>query len=244
MKRAERGVTLMELLIAVTLLSLLVSGVLIAMRVGLSALQRTNARVIDNRRAAGAQRILEQQLAGLMPVTADCSAAGGQGPFPKVAFFQGEPQTMRFVSSYALAEGSRGTPRILEFQVIPGENGRGVRLVVNEHLYTGGFGAGRFCLPPAPDPLSGMMLTRYVPVQTGTGSFVLADKLAACRIFYRAPLAEPPYERWVPVWVFPFWPTAVRIEMLPLEEDTSRVTPTTLTIPVFVNRVPMGLYYD
>ena len=44
---------------------------------------------------------------------------------------------MRLASSYSLQEGSRGLPMILEYLVIPGENHEGVRLVVNEHLYSG-----------------------------------------------------------------------------------------------------------
>ena len=67
---SRAGVTLVELLIAVSLLSLLVAGILTAMRVGLNALERTNQRVIANRRAMGAQKILEQQFAGFMPVSA------------------------------------------------------------------------------------------------------------------------------------------------------------------------------
>ena len=51
--------------------------------------------------------------------------------------FQGDPQTMRFVSSYSLTEAARGLPRLLEYQVIPGEDGNSVRLVVNEIVYTG-----------------------------------------------------------------------------------------------------------
>lgn len=244
MKRGQAGVTLLELLIAVTLLSLLVAGVLMAMRAGLTALNRTNSRVIANRKAIGAQRILEQELAGFIPVTAECNAAGGQPPFPKVPFFQGDTETMRFVSTYSLNDASRGVPRILEFQVIPGENGQGVRLVVNEHLYTGGLGAGRFCLGIGMDPIAGVSLPQFPPVQTGPGSFVLADKLASCRMLYREPLPPPQFERWVPRWVQPFWPSAVRIEMMPLEADPSKIGPTSMVMPLFVNRMPMGVYID
>jgi prepilin-type N-terminal cleavage/methylation domain-containing protein len=243
-KPTERGVTLMELLIAVTLLSLLVAGVLTAMRVGITSMQRTNQRIIANRRAVGAQRILEQQLAALLPATADCSATGGPGPFPRIGFFQGEPQTMRLVSAYSLADASRGMPQILEFQVIPGDNMRGVRLIVNEHLYTGSLGAGRFCLGMAPDPATGMSLPRFLPVQTGPRSFVLADKLAFCRFLFREVLPEPPYQKWVTRWVQQYWPSAIRIEMTPLEADTSKILPTTLTIPMFVSRVQVGQYVD
>ena len=62
---------------------------------------------------------------------------GGPIAGAKVAFFQGEPQSMRFVSSFSLHEGDRGLPHMLEFQVISGENGAGVRLVVNELIYSG-----------------------------------------------------------------------------------------------------------
>ena len=55
---------------------------------------------------------------------------------------------MRFVSSYSLQQGARGLPRILEFQVIRGEEGKGVRLVVNEQPYTGPRSAGFFVLGP------------------------------------------------------------------------------------------------
>jgi hypothetical protein len=151
---------------------------------------------------------------------------------------------MRFISSYSLSEGSRGAPRILEFQVIEGENGRGVRLVVNEHPYTGPLGAGAFCLGLAPDPLAGVTLPRFVPVTVGPGSFVIADKLAECRFVYQEALVEPPFERWTPRWVrSPFWPAAIRVEMTPLDAEASMITPVSLTVPVHVLKAP-GEYVD
>ena len=63
----QSGVTLIELLVAVSLLSLLSVGMLFAMRVGLNAMGRTNARVISNRRVLGVERILTQQIAGFVP---------------------------------------------------------------------------------------------------------------------------------------------------------------------------------
>jgi prepilin-type N-terminal cleavage/methylation domain-containing protein len=241
---SRAGVTLMELLIAVSLLSLLVAGILTAMRVGLNALERTNQRVIANRRAMGAQKILEQQFAGFMPVSADCSAAGGQPPYTRIPFFEGETQSMRFVSSYSLAEASRGAPSILEFQVIPGQENRGYRLVVNEVPYTGPLGAGRFCLGIANDPVLGGPVPQFVPITIGANSFVLADKLSSVRFLYREIMPPPLNERWVPRWILPYWPSAIRMEMQPIEPDPSKINPTTLTIPIFVNRVPMGQYVD
>lgn len=241
MKR--RGVTLLELLIAVSLLSLLAVGVLMAMRVGLDAMQKTNSRLMDNRRVARAQRILEEQIAGFMPLVAECMV-GPDRPRVRMPFFQGEPESMRFLSSYSLAEGARGYPRILEFQVIPGENNRGVRLVVNEHLYTGPLGAGLFCMGMGPDPLTGAQVPLYRPIEVGPHSFVLADRLAFCRFWYRETPPPPAPERWVPRWVQPQWPRAIRIEMAPLEPDPSRVQAMELIAPVRVNKIPMTDYVD
>ena len=237
--KSRAGVTLIELLIAISLLSLLSVGILMAMRVGLNAMQKANARLMDNRRVFSVQRILEQQLAGFMPELADC-LPGPQAPPVKMPFFQGEPQSMRFVSSYSLGEAARGYPRILEFQVIPGENNVGVRLVVNEHLYTGSLGAGVFCLGRTPDPLSGIPVPRFRPIEIGPSSFVLADRLAYCRFSYREIAPAPLLERWVPVWTKVTWPTAVRVEMAPLEPDSTRLQLVTLVAPIRVNKVPFN----
>lgn len=242
-RHTQAGLTLMEVLIAVTLLSLLSVGILTAMRVGLNAVEKANHRLLDNRRVAGTQRILEQQIAGFLPVLALCGPAP-EGPKVRMPFFQGEPQSMRFVSTYSLQEAWRGLPQILEFQVIPRDDGKGVRLVVNEHLYTGPRGAGLFCLGRAPDPVLGVEVPRFPPIQIGASSFVLADRLAYCRFLFLESAPPPMIQRWRPNWVLPRWPLGVRVEMAPLEEDSARLRPVTITSPFRVNRSPEIAYGD
>jgi len=242
-RSARSGVTLIELLLAVTLLSLLSAGILLAMRVGLNAMEKSNAKLMANRRVVRTQQILEQQIAGFIPLVAHYYPAPN-APAVRMPFFHGEPQSMRFLSSYSLGEAARGYPRILEFQVIPGEQSRGVRLIVNEHLYTGPQSAGVFCLGFGPDPLLGVPAPLYRPIEAGPGSFVLADRLAYCRFWYREMLLPPASERWVPRWVLRTWPSAVRIEMAPLEPDASRLLPLTLTAPLRVSRSPFLEYAD
>ncbi|MGH9614318.1 MAG: PulJ/GspJ family protein, partial [Bryobacteraceae bacterium] len=211
----ERGFTLIEMIIAVTLVSLLAVGLLMAMHVGLSALGKSKDRLMSNRRVMGVQRILEQQLEGMMPVTANCLAGGG--PPARVVFFEGQAESMRFASTYSLSEAGRGDPKILEFQVIPGADAEGVRLIVNERLYAGPMSAGVFCSGIAPDPLTGQPNTIFVPIETGPLSFVLADKLLGCRFEYREPIAPgTPEPRWVAHLVKPYLPDAVRISLAPL----------------------------
>jgi len=239
----RRGVTLLELLIAVSLLSLLSVSLLMALRVGMDAMERTNRRLMHNRRVARAQRILEEQIAGFMPLVAECVVEPEQ-PTVKMPFFQGEPESMRFLSSYSLNEGSRGYPQILEFQVIPGENNRGVRLVVNERLYTGPLSAGAFCMGMGPDPISRAPVPLFRPIEVGPHSFVLADRLAYCRFSYRETPPPPAPPRWIPRWVQTQWPRAIRIEMAPLEPDRARVEPMELIAPLRVDKIPMTEYVD
>ena len=108
MRRAgERGVTLLELLIAVSLMSLLSLGVLYSMRVGVNAMEKTNDRFLKNRRVLGVEKALAAQINGLMPVTVECLGESGI-PGGKAVMFHGDPQAMRFVTSYSLQEGARG----------------------------------------------------------------------------------------------------------------------------------------
>lgn len=236
-RRSRAGMTLIEVLIAVSLVSLLSVGILMAIRTGLNAMGRTNARLMANRKSVGAQMVLEQQIAGFMPLVADC-ISGPDGRTTRIPFFQGEPQSMRFVSTFSLDEAHRGAPRVLEFQVIAGANNEGVRLVVNEHLYVGPRGAGQYCLGRVTDPITGVMAPAFPPIQIGPGSFVLADRLASCSFSYREPMPAPVLERWNARWVRKEWPTAIRIEMIPLEHHPSKVPLMSLTVSLRPQKDP------
>jgi prepilin-type N-terminal cleavage/methylation domain-containing protein len=242
MRRREAGVTLIELLIAVTLVAVLSAGMLFAMRAGIMTMEKSNAKLIANRRTASVMRILEAQVDGIMPVKAQCAPAPDNPP-QIVPFFHGDPQEMRFVSNYSLQQGIRGMPMILEFHVTPGDNGAGVRLLVNEHVYTGPRATGSFCAGLARNE-NGILVPQFLPIQTGSGSFVLADKLAYCRfLYYFVPADAKLTPVWLGHWSKPLLPTAIRIEMGPLQADSARVQPLTLTMPVHVTKDPMKTDY-
>jgi len=237
MKRLSReaGVTLIELLIAVTLVSLISTGMLIAIRVGLSAMSKVNTRFAENRKVSSVQRIIESQIGGMMPVLSECRGGGGVGP--KFVFFEGKPWTMRFVSSYSLQEAARGLPHILEFAVVRGPEG--MRLIVNEMIYPGPIGAGLLCRS-----LQGG-LPVFDETRAGPQSFVLADKLARCRLVYRETRQLPELERWVDVWTVPDrLPSGIRIEMTPLYSDPGKINLMPVTVPLRVNKYVLGNYAD
>jgi len=246
MRRSSRaGVTLIEITIAITLLSLLSLGMAIAIRVGLQAFAKTDAKLWDIRKITGAQNILHQEIEGLIPVLAACGPNTVDNGF-RAAFFQGEPAALRMVSSFSLQQGWRGEPQVLELFVIPGDEGGGVRLVVNEILYTGYLGAAPFCTGVAPDPVTGAPLPKFTPVVAGPKSFVLADQLAYCRFSYYYPgsSAENKPPAWVTTWAVKGWPQAIRIEMAPLHPDPSRIQPISMTAPIHIRRDPEKKYED
>src|SRR6185437_10387932 len=114
--RRDAGLTLIEVLIAVTLLSMLTVGMAIAMRVGLSAFAKTDEKLMDNRRVAGAQRALQNELEGLMPVAVRCTG-GGQAAGFQFPMLQADEDRLRLVSTFSLQQGWRGQPQILEMFV-------------------------------------------------------------------------------------------------------------------------------
>ena len=233
------GVTLIELLVSITLLSLLSVGLLMTLRVGINAMEKANAKLMANRRVASVERIMRSEIRDLIPVVATC-VSGGDQPSERIMYFDGRPESLRFVSSYSLQEASRGVPRILDFQVVPGDRGVGVRLVVNELPYSPQM-AGATCMGTVRDPDRNIAMGAFRPIQVGPGSFVLADKLAFCRFSYRD-YQLPMGERWLPEWPLGKWPTAVRIDMAALDPDPARLPLMSVTVPMQVNRQPYEPY--
>jgi hypothetical protein len=81
-------------------------------------------------------------------------------------------------------------------------------------------------------------------VDIGSNSFVLADKLAYCRLMFKEAVPGTPIERWIPKWITQNIPIAIRIEMGPLEPDPSKLQLLNVTSRVRINRDPMLRYGD
>lgn len=247
-RRKRRGFTLLEMLVAISMVSLLTLTGVYAMRAGFLSLEKTGANIAESRRVLGARRVLEQALGGFLPAQAECHG-GDIDVVQRVArtkakglFFEGTRQSLRFVSSFSLEEAHRGAPRIMEIAVIPGANGEGLRLIVNEHLYWGPSSTGYFCAGPRPpNPVTGQSLLDFFPIQTSPRSFILADRLSAVRIQYRLPTNQPPFFDWLDEWPFASAiPAAIRIEMRPLDESARAtiVTAPILALPDFTDQRP------
>ena len=241
--RRDSGVTLLEVLIAVTMLSLLSVGMFLSMRIGLSAFARTDARLMDNRRVAGAQRIIDQELEGLLPAMASCGMVEST-PGPRAVMFQGLTDTLTMVSTYSLQEAWRGRPQLLQFFVAPSDDG-GVRLLVNEMPYLGPISGGSLCRGVAVDTQTGAPIPQFPRPAVGERSFVLADRLAYCRFKYLTPSpkhGEP--GSWLPAWTGIGWPSGIRVEMAPVNPSPGQLQPITVTAPIYIFRNPEAQYAD
>lgn len=242
-KSPQSGITLIEILIAVSLLSLLSVGMLVAMRLGFSTMDRTDAKLVKNRRVSNTRAIIENEINGFVYSYANFRPQPDKPQ--RVPFLQVETQSMRFVTSYSIEDAWRGRLHIAALQVIPGENNQGVRLIVNEMPYTGPDQAGQQIVGLEQPTVERPVIVHYAPIVAGTQSFVLADRLAYCSFSWLAPLLVAPFQQWRPDWVLPgVVPFAVRIEMAPLDASATDLHIGTVTVPFNVNRDPNVVYDD
>jgi prepilin-type N-terminal cleavage/methylation domain-containing protein len=226
MRRGERGVTLIELLVAMTLFSLLSAAVLYSLRTGIGSLDRARSRIQDSRRELGAQRAVELMIAGIVPLSAiffDGSTGGAQPAPVPVPFFHGEPALLRFITTHSLQEGARGRRVIAELAVLPREERDGFRLVLQERPYVSPYQAGAFVMGFDRDPSTGFPFVRFRPFEPGTRLFVVADRLTSCRFEYLQWRLDR-QDNWQPRWIEQqIWPKAIRIAMAPRQTLVSQV---------------------
>jgi len=225
---SERGFTLIEVLLAVTLLAAISTAMLFAIRTGLLSLSKVDDRLTSNRRVMSVERILARELGGVMPVTGYC-ADNSQMPA-----FNGTDQTLHLVTSYSLSEGSRGEPRVLELQVVPSPGG-GVRLIANETLYSGPYATAPYCA-------ANTFRTGVATPQ----SFVIADRLAYCHISYQDldPQMRMGNGNWLAQWNKVNLPAAVHVDMAPAVPDPAFLPLVSVTVPIHITRDVNAPYTD
>jgi hypothetical protein len=245
---SERGVTLVELLISITLVAALAVGMLMAIRSGLTVMDRINVRLEQNRRVMGIQQIVSSQIGGAMPVSGGCRLIGTS-------------ESLQLVTSYSVGEGARGYPRMVMFSVARDPAG-GVQLQEVESPYTRSGGCGvvepnpglqaffsqfgaaqnpgaqnQAAKAPADQPV--------IPTPTGP-ILVLASRLYSCRFSYRPPQRPDGtfLNTWADSWKLPVLPGAIRIETVPLDGVTSNLPALAVNAPIHITKLQMDYVDD
>jgi general secretion pathway protein J len=228
-RRSRAGLTLLEIVVAITLLSLLSVGMLTALRVGVNGWQRSNQSLMLDRRIASSNQLLQAALENIL-------AARGAYRQPQIEgsqtfiFFEGQPGTMRFVTSYSLERGPRGGLRLLELLVADGP--RGKRLLLNDFPYDGPEMTIPLVLGVTSDGPTGQRRMLFAPVMAQPSSFIVADELQTCSFSYYQQDRPALPGQWVPEWARDTQlPLAVRVEMAG-RGDSARLRPVSVTAPI------------
>jgi hypothetical protein len=224
---------LIEILVAVTLLAMLSAGMVTALSMSAGSWSQARERLTLDRRIATANQLLYSQFAAVTPVLMQPSRSSGA---PAAPFFHGEPQQMRFVSSYSIDAGSRGGLTIVELNVQRSENG--LRLVLTQSPYRGPSSTGRYATGIDRDAIGGPRIL-YSAVKPRADSLIVADRLASCAFQYQhEPRAPGQPAEWQPVWGDSGQlPAAIRVTLAPAEAE-ARLQPVSLTAEVRARYAP------
>ncbi len=223
---ARAGLTLVEVLVAVTLLALLAGGMTTALSMGAGAWSQVRERLVLDRKIASFNQLLHAHFAAVVPVTARPPRRVGVGEAP---FFHGEPQQMRFVSSYSLADGVRGGLRIVELNVMRAK--KGLRLVLTESAYRGPASVGRYII--GSERVGRGVRLLFQPVTPREDSMIVADQLGRVEFSYlhELPNSREPAE-WTSIWADARQiPAAIQVVMEPARREP-RLQPVSIVAQV------------
>lgn len=240
----QRGVTLIEMVIAITLVALLSTGLLVATRTSLQTEERVEARLTQNHRALNAQQIVSSQLANAMPIVGHCAV--GPALTPAIPFFNGSESWLRFATSYSIAEGTRGYPRIVEYQIQPSGGGL-LALIVTEYPYTGPASTAPFCAAMKPVPVTPVNPAFVVQSQQAGGSnqWLAATGLRSAGFAYHERYAPYSFREtpWLAEWTRPALPAGVRVSLVP-GPAAMQMPLLGFTVALTADRNVMGQYVD
>jgi prepilin-type N-terminal cleavage/methylation domain-containing protein len=192
--KTQHGVTLIELLVAITLLGFVSLGLLFAMRIGINSWQRGDARLAADRAVVTAADLITAQLASAQARNV------GWGPLEhRVSFllFDGSAERLHFLTRYSVAARERGGSYLAEYWFE--HNARNeCRLLYNEYPFRNDNDAAAV-VDQVVDDRSGMAVLYRAP-HAGPNTRILYTRIHDCAFEY---LIEPTDR---PVYWGRFWP--------------------------------------
>lgn len=207
----DSGLTLIEVLVALSLLALVSVSLLTATGAGLQTwLTARDAILLDRRVADGSAQLLAA-IGGMVPMLVTVAPERG-GAFP---FFQGEAQIMRFVTAHSTIHRGRGGFRLLVLRVVSGAEG--LELIVEESPCPDSYSLAELVENPARRSVASvrgrLVLAREYE---GKDAWTVADRLSHCRFAYlRGGDGRNRSSAWLSRWDDrQALPRAVRIELV------------------------------
>jgi type II secretory pathway component PulJ len=181
----------MELLISMTVLSLLATTILFSWRIAAGAWQKASTHLERSRTVLAVNQLLEEQIASMVPYRVATSSG------TPALFFQGEGQTARFLSRYSMAGRANSGLYRIEYQIFDAPDGT-KQLLMNEYAVRSREELGS--LMTAPEPSLAEQLFRFAPFQNTAQTFTLLNGLKDCRFEYYKPPIQLEPGSWVSLW--------------------------------------------
>jgi prepilin-type N-terminal cleavage/methylation domain-containing protein len=223
------GFTLLELLISMTVLSLLATTILFGWRIATSAWQKANTYLAASRLVTETNHLLEEQIASMLPYQARTDIGN-------IVFFQGEPKTARFVSRYSLEGRSSSGLYEIEYQ-LEEENDRSCHLLLNESPVTSMDQLGLVVRGNESTPTGGTV-RRFAPFEKNARTITLLQGTSECRFEYYQPATPGTKGVWTEQWpAVEFLPTAMAIRLAE-SSQSNKLKPVTLVAAIRNNSKP------
>jgi len=131
---AARGFTLMELLVSMTLMSILALAVFFGFRIGFNAWNKSENAMEKTRRVHIALDLLSRQIGSLVPCYTKQKAEETPLDLP---VYQGVTNGMRFVSTFSALYRGAGGARLVEYFLTPSADDQTITFWVNERELPG-----------------------------------------------------------------------------------------------------------
>jgi len=187
----SQGFTLLELLISFTIVALLATTVLFGWRIAASAWQKANLYSLRSRTVLETNQLLQEQIASMVPYQAITSAGNPE------TFFQGEPQSARFLSRYSLAGRAGSGLYRIDYQIAEGAGGT-KQLLLNEFPVRSREELGALIAGAETNNVERML--RFYPFERGPQTVTLLEGLRECRLEYYQPPVPPQPGYWRDHW--------------------------------------------
>jgi len=228
--RGESGLTLLELITAITISGLVALAVTVSLRIGVRAWEKSQGAVLDLRRQANAADLLPVQLGDcVMRTVAVVLFDRTQG----MPFFFGDETRLVFLTAYSAAQHGRGGMVVADY-FAEQQPDRTWKLWLNEHPALDDEWLARWIVGTEATSEGGEK-PRLRPFDADR-AMLLFEGLTECRFEY---LRETPATaEWVAPWPLlanPYLPRAIRLQLAGGASGAARLAPT----PVYA-RLSMG----
>jgi len=197
--KPQHGVTLIELLVAITLMGFVSLGLLFAMRLGIGSWQRGDARLAADRAVVAAGDLITAQLSSAQARNVDWVQGDQRMQF---LLFEGGADRLHFLTSYSVASRGRGGSWLAEYWFEHDARNE-CRLLYNEYPFGSDRDAAAVVEQLVPDR-SGQLFVQYRAPHAGPNTRILYTGIHDCAFEY---LIDPLDQgRAGPVYWGKFWP--------------------------------------